>query len=235
MPSPAVDIGGPVAQLAVARASTCALLETGKVRCWGSGGYGQLGYGNTNTLGDGPGEMPPADVDLGVGVITQLAAGAEHYCALFQGGSVRCWGRSIYGELGQGNTNSIGDGPGEMPPPVVNVGGNVVRLELAAYMSCAVLDTGMVRCWGFNSYEQLGVGGSHLGDNPGEMPPDDINLGGSIAWLLPGSERTTNCVVFDDSSVRCWGYGAYGALGLGNTFNLGGDPNDMPPPVVQLW
>ena len=57
----------------------------------GDGSYGQLGYGNTNTIGDGAGEMPPADVNVGATVI-QLTAGYYQTCALLSGGIVRCWG-----------------------------------------------------------------------------------------------------------------------------------------------
>src|SRR3954471_23525983 len=36
-----VNVGGPVQQLALGEFHTCALLTTGKVRCWGSNGTGQ--------------------------------------------------------------------------------------------------------------------------------------------------------------------------------------------------
>ena len=36
---------------------TCAVLDDDKVKCWGSGDYGQLGYGDSSSRGDGPGEM----------------------------------------------------------------------------------------------------------------------------------------------------------------------------------
>jgi alpha-tubulin suppressor-like RCC1 family protein len=34
------------------------------VRCWGNNQFGQLGIGNTQNIGDNPGEMPPQDVSL---------------------------------------------------------------------------------------------------------------------------------------------------------------------------
>ena len=37
--------------------STCVVLDTGKIRCWGVGMYGALGYGNTENIGD---DEPPA-------------------------------------------------------------------------------------------------------------------------------------------------------------------------------
>ncbi len=43
---------------------TCAVLDTGRVRCWGSGADGQLGYGNTTAIGDteSPGSVGPVNL-----------------------------------------------------------------------------------------------------------------------------------------------------------------------------
>ena len=45
---------------------TCAILDTGQLRCWGHNASGQLGQGNINDIGDNPGETT-VPVDLGVG------------------------------------------------------------------------------------------------------------------------------------------------------------------------
>src|ERR687888_495640 len=53
--------------LAAGARFSCARLDTGRVRCWGIGVYGALGYGNPNDIGDNetPGSVGP--VDLGAG------------------------------------------------------------------------------------------------------------------------------------------------------------------------
>jgi cysteine-rich repeat protein len=234
MPPAPVNLGGTPLQLAVGADYNCALFETGKVRCWGSHVYG---YGNNENIGDTPGEMPPPDLDLGNGTVVALAPGNGHNCVLFQDGTVRCWGLNTHGQLGLGHTNHIGDNPGEMPPPVVNVGGTVVQLSLGYWHSCALLDTGNVRCWGYNNNGQLGIGNtSSIGDQPGEMPPADLDLGGDAASLLLGMKARHNCAIMADSSLRCWGRGASGALGLGSTDHLGDQPGEMPPlPVPTIW
>jgi alpha-tubulin suppressor-like RCC1 family protein len=58
-----VDVGAPVVDLALGDASTCALLEGARVRCWGWGEHGQLGrqVENKQTRG-APARMP--DVKL---------------------------------------------------------------------------------------------------------------------------------------------------------------------------
>eukprot|EP01084_Bolivina_argentea_P064576 117755_1 len=110
------------------RIHTCALLSTNGVKCWGQGSTGQLGYGNQDKIGDGPGEMGTnlTEVDLGLGMgtnltevdlglgVQEIALGAEHTCALLSTNGVKCWGGGAFGRLGYGNEDNIGDGPGEM-------------------------------------------------------------------------------------------------------------------------
>ena len=63
-----VEVGGSVLQIAVGRLHSCALLDSGAVRCWGFGLAGQLGYGNTGDIGDD--ETPASAGDVQVGFST---------------------------------------------------------------------------------------------------------------------------------------------------------------------
>jgi alpha-tubulin suppressor-like RCC1 family protein len=57
---PAIDLG-PGEHVSVAATSgyhTCAILTSGRLKCWGSNEFGQLGIGTTDTaIGDQSGEM----------------------------------------------------------------------------------------------------------------------------------------------------------------------------------
>ena len=54
-------------------------------------------------------------VDLGSGRSAKfIAAGGDHTCAILDDGSVKCWGRNDYGQLGYGDNQNRGDGAGEM-------------------------------------------------------------------------------------------------------------------------
>ena len=118
-----VGVGRTVTQITAGDFHTCALLDDATVRCWGWGGNGRLGYGNTTNVGDDevPGSVGPVDVGVGRTAV-QIAAGDSHTCALLDEATVRCWGNGSFGQLGYGNTDSIGDdeAPGSVGP--VDVG-----------------------------------------------------------------------------------------------------------------
>ncbi|MGB7587662.1 MAG: hypothetical protein WBM00_03025, partial [Solirubrobacterales bacterium] len=144
-----VDLGAGRTAVKIATGSdhTCAILDNGSVRCWGSGGSGQLGYGNTNAIGDNetPGSVGP--VNLGAGrTAVAITAGAFHTCAILDNGSVICWGYNNFGQLGNGNTNTIGDNetPASVGPLDLGPGRTAVAIDAAYYNTCAVLDNGTV-------------------------------------------------------------------------------------------
>ncbi len=104
-----VDVGGKVTQVAAGGFHTCAVLESGAVRCWGHGEFGQLGYANEDYIGDDESPASAGDVDVGPGKVRQLALGDYYSCALFEGGALRCWGSNYQGRLGYGHDQRIGD------------------------------------------------------------------------------------------------------------------------------
>lgn len=178
----------------------CALSDAGAVRCWGGAPFkeGQLGYGSKQQVGNDPGEMPPPDVDVG-GPVAQIVAGDAFTCALLVGGTVRCWGHNSSGQLGYGHTENVGDEPGEMPPPDIDVGGEVVQIAAGEARTCALLKTGAVRCWGI-SWVDPDL--DPIGDDPGDMPPPDVLVTGTFTQIHAAKHEA--CVVRDDGTVACW-------------------------------
>ncbi|HEY6560743.1 MAG TPA: hypothetical protein VI072_25875 [Polyangiaceae bacterium] len=206
-----VNVGGTVVQLVSGSSHVCALLNTGKVRCWGYNGLGQLGYGHTNDIGDNEFPSSAGDVNVG-GNPVQLTAGSAHTCALLDTGNVRCWGANAYGQLGHGHTNIIGDG--ELPAAAgdVPVGGRVVQIEAGGEHTCAVLDTGGVRCWGKNAWGALGYGHTNsIGDDELPSAVGDVSVGGSVTQVAAGEFHT--CALLTTGRVKCWGSGVNGLMG----------------------
>lgn len=160
---PAVSLGAgrTAVALALGDVHSCALLDNGAVKCWGANDRGQLGLGDVFARGGAAADMGDAlpAVALG-GTARAIAAGASHTCALLTTGAVKCWGFNDAGQLGQGNTNTIGDQPGELEAlPAIDLGpGRTATAIDVGLHSCAVLDTGAVKCWGINTSGELGQG-----------------------------------------------------------------------------
>jgi alpha-tubulin suppressor-like RCC1 family protein len=223
-----VDLGGNAIQLVAGVGFTCALLDTGAVRCWGTNFNGELGYGNTNLIGDDETPATAGDIDLG-GIAVQLTAGDSYTCAILETGAIRCWGGGGFGALGYGNTNNIGDDETPASAGDVPVGGKVTQVSAQAFTTCALLDTGAARCWGFNIFGSLGYGleGNQLiGDD--ETPADlgDIDLGGNAVQVSTGVVHT--CALLDTGGVKCWGSNSDGELGYGNDSDLGDSDREIP-------
>jgi len=236
---PTVDLGAgrTAVELAAGLYHTCARLDNGQVKCWGFNLLGQLGLGDTGSRGDQANEMGdklPA-VDLGAGrTVVELVAGTHHNCARLDNGRVKCWGDNLLGSLGLGDTNNRGDQAGEMGDklPAVDLGAGRTAVELAAgsYHSCARLDNGRVKCWGYNGHGQLGLGdGNNRGDQANEMgdnlPAVDLGTGRAVVALAAGSNHT--CAHLDNGQVKCWGVNNFGQLGLGDTNDRGDHADEM--------
>ena len=222
-----VDLGpGRTARaISAGLAHTCAVLDDGSVRCWGFNFNGQLGYGDTKSLGDAQTPASAGPVDLGAGRTAKaISAGGAHTCAILDDDSVRCWGYSGQGELGYGNTNSVGDtqAPGSVGPVDLGPGRTARAISAGLGDTCAILDDGSVRCWGFGAEGRLGYGNtSNVGDvrTPASVRPVDLGAGRTAIAISAGETHT--CAILDDGSVRCWGSGADGRLGYGDTSNVG--------------
>ena len=203
--------------------TTCALLNNGEIKCWGSNTSGQLGYGDTATRSE-----PPADtINLGRRA-TAMSVGGANVCALLDDGSVKCWGFNRYGQLGYGDRVESADaGNLELeryapPEGSIDLGGRAVAVETSGVYTCAILEDRSVKCWGGNAAGVLGYGldfgfGPAYSDEaryrlaPSNTP---INLGGRAASITLSSNHA--CALLEDGSVKCWGDNTYGQLGYGD-------------------
>lgn len=217
---PAVDLGGIAGTVSVGHLHTCAAGDDG-AWCWGQGVFGQLGYGNTDAIGDDEVPSSVGTVDVGAS-ITQLALGNVHSCGRTDGGTVRCWGQSGFGQLGYGNPNAIGDDEAPASAGDVSLGGTATAIATGSVSSFALLDDGTVRAWGGNEGGQLGLGNTtNVGvvQDPSRVPPVDV--GASVVAIAAGNDHT--CVVTDHGTVRCWGLAFFGRLGYGDDEHIGDD------------
>lgn len=196
-----VDVGGVVTSLSASWYDTCAILQGGRLRCWGSDYRGKLGNGNGNgaeIIGDDETPASAGDIDVG-GPVVQVAPGPAHTCAVLVGGKLRCWGSNEYGALGYADPQHIGDDEVPAAAGDVPLGSEVLHVATNWTTTCVVLAGGNVRCWG----------------NGVPLAGPDIDLGGVAQQVVAGSHFA--CALLDTGKVRCWGYSPRGQLGYGNT------------------
>jgi len=243
-----VDLGEGVlvAEVSLGERHTCARLTTGKVKCWGSGGDGQLGLDSQLKRGVAPGEMDDAlpEVNLGAGRTAVLfVAGGSHDIAPLANAQVKCWGGNGTGQLGLGDTKFRGEQPGQMAAlPVVDLGTGRTAVEIGAgnAYTCARLDNGAVKCWGANGEGELGngLGTGSIGFKGGQM-------GDSLVAVALGTGRTAAalsvgffhaCAKLDNGQLKCWGANSAGQLGLGDQADRGTAAGQMGDnlPAVNL-
>ncbi len=155
-PSQVSGLGtGTTAQVSVGVHGGCAVTAGGAVRCWGDNAQGELGYPH-----EGGGQywsLVPVEVaTLGAGsTIAVDASGSGFNCALSSLSATVCWGANSDGTLGTGSSGASRPTPG----PVDGLGrGTTVRVATGYAHACAVTTEGQVRCWGDNSYGQIGDG-----------------------------------------------------------------------------
>ena len=161
----AVDLGTGLTAKSVScgHHHTCAVLSDDTIKCWGRNPSGQLGQGSKTTIGDGSGDMGDAlvAVDLGTGLTAKsVSGGGDHTCAVLSDATIKCWGDNGYGQLGQGNTATIGDGLGDMGDALVAVDlGTCFTAKSVSgggYHTCAVLNDDSLKCWGSGYGGQIG-------------------------------------------------------------------------------
>ena len=137
-----ISLGGKATAIASGNFSSCAILEDGSVRCWGSNFHGQLGYGNTDDVGDDETPEQAGAVDLGPGrTATAITVGRHQACAILDGGDVRCWGKadSMPG-FPPNNAENIGDDELPSAAPLVDFGGKkALAISAGSAATCACL------------------------------------------------------------------------------------------------
>lgn len=193
-----------VAQISAGFYHTCALTSGGSVHCWGSGGSGRLGHGDTSDRNLTGSAIP------GLSDVTQISAGGEHTCALVTNGDVHCWGKGESNRLGYGNTVDRTRPGGPIPNLT-----NVVQVSAGNFHTCAVVANGSAHCWGHGHAGALGYG-----DESNRLTPGDPIPGLSNVTQIVASLGSVSCVVFSNASATCWGNGQDGRHGQGGDQNI---------------
>lgn len=167
--------------------SMCALLNSGRIKCWG------------HEFGGVPVEV------AGITDAVAITIGVNHSCARLSTGDVKCWGRRS--EVGDPNYFFGSDA---QTPALIPDITNVVSVSSGRTHTCAVIDTGEIKCWGSNDYGQLGNMTRNL--SRVASPPSVVPGITNAVAVTAGHYHT--CATLDNGQITCWGHN--GSLELGN-------------------
>lgn len=198
LPAPAVDISA-------SDSGTCIVDGTGKVMCWGGNHNGELGVQTPQKISFTPVVVP------GVLNVKRVFAGQTgHTCALTTYGQVACWGSEISGQSGTGQCiNKSG-----CQPVTVPLAGSAKELAVGPNHFCALLQSGVVQCWGDGSHGELGLGYNVTFAKTPTTVPGLIG----VAGISAGTTHVC-ALTLPAGKVWCWG----------------GSQGSVPSPGISAW
>jgi alpha-tubulin suppressor-like RCC1 family protein len=212
-------LSGDVTAIAAGFDHSCALTSAGRVKCWGSNRFGQLGDDTTKD------RLSPVEV-VGLSGVRAIAAGGFQSCALTTDGGVKCWGGSTGGAptpvdvsglagaataitvncalMGTGGLKCWGSDRVAVDVPGLSSG---VAAIASGIHGCALMTAGGVKCWGLNDHGQLGDGTTVDRSTPVEVS----GLIGDVTAIVVGDFHS--CALLSTGGVKCWGLNGAGQLG----------------------
>jgi len=162
---------------------------------------------------------------------TELVAGSRHVCGRLASGEVYCWGQTWVSDgasetcLDNGQTTTI---PCSYTPQPVPQGAGLSHLGAGFNSTCGLDAGGLARCWGNNTYFQLGAATTlTCGGLPCSPSPTAVAGGHRFTQLTAG--HLHNCGLDGTGQAWCWGNNQNGALGSASTETCVGLPCSREP------
>ena len=244
-----------VASIAVGGNTSCAVLTSGAIKCWGDDSNGQLGDGSPSTNSSTP--VLVSGITTGVLVDVSLT----HTCAVITGGAVTCWGSGVAAPValagissgatdvtvglyhscavvvgavkcwGDNGWGQLGNGSTTSSPttPVTAVASGGTAVTAGGEFTCAVVSGG-AQCWGLNMVGELGNGSTTNSSTPVAVS----GLSAGVASISTGSLHA--CALLIGGALKCWGSNSRGQLGNGSTTNAttATDVSGIPSGAISL-
>lgn len=198
-PQTVAGLSGVVDVHAKSSAHTCASLNNGAVKCWGSNSYQQLSASSVLKYSHTPLEIPEFQNAKSV------ALQSSGTCVIDTQDKVKCTNKDLAGYLNETSRMSL-------PTLVKNIPG-ASSVQLGQLHGCAVINDGTAKCWGNNEYGQLGDGTL----NSNDTGLSDVAGLTHVSKIVPSQVYT--CALIGSGpelgKVKCWGSNWSGAIGNG--------------------
>ena len=141
--------------------------------------------------------------------ILQLAAGGYTTAARLADGTLRSWGDSASGQLGDG---SSGSGKKSASPVTVKAVANAADVACGETHCCAIAGAAAL-CWGTNEWGAIDPKLATKG-----VVTTASQVAGVVGAVQVAAGTQFSCARLESGKVRCWGLGSAGQLGDGNGF-----------------
>lgn len=205
-----------VVSLEAGRFHVCALMPDSSVKCWGQNSYGQVGTGVISAT-----ELAPVTV-ASLPSAAEIDLGSHHSCARTNAGAVYCWGNNSEGQKGAATAT-----PG-VPKQVTGIASGATAITTGWLHTCAVV-SGALQCWGADNGGQLG----HKTTSTAVTTPQQVSGLTSGVIAVAGGQMHT-CALMSSGSLKCWGAGGAGQLGIGTQPSRESYPVDVATPGLSF-
>ncbi len=185
--------------------------------------FGQLGRDGTTDLAKNANEITTLDFIAFTASLNALsivgAAVSDHSCALFQTGTLACWGRNDYGQLGStaSTATNLGSAPTHMVnlvPIAFSVTQSVVQVSAGGTSTCALFSHGRIICFGRGDFGVLGTDGTASVGASGTIAAHPLIIfSDSLPAIFIDVGGDHACAIFSNQKLRCWGRGTNAQLG----------------------
>jgi alpha-tubulin suppressor-like RCC1 family protein len=194
-------------KVAAGYSHSCALLLDGKVECWGTNSFGQLGRDPTAVISS---PVPVPVPALETFVVDDIAAAGDLTCVRADG-TILCWGSNWDYELARDDVE-----PGAVV--AIPLPSAAASLAVGTFFGCAVVAQGSLYCWGSNYDGERGTE-----EDPPPMLPSIVPFDRAVGVF---AGHGNHACAKTNSEASCWGRNDRGQLG-------GGDLTQEPHPAAS--